>query len=41
VFLLVLYRNYTSKGSRNQGGPLKRPVVVWDRNGTTRGRTPW
>jgi hypothetical protein len=34
-------KNYTQKGKRNQGRPLKRLLDVWDWNGSTSGPTPW
>jgi len=34
-------KNYTPKGTRNQGTPLKRLLDVWDQNASTSGPDPW
>ena len=34
-------KRYSPTGRRNRGRPLKRLLDTWDRNGSTRGLTPW
>ena len=34
-------KHYSPTGRRNYGRPLKRLLDTWDRNGSTRGPTPW
>jgi hypothetical protein len=34
-------KHYCPTGRRNHGGPLKRLLYTWDRNGSTSGPTPW
>ena len=34
-------KHYCPTGRRNHGRPLKRLLDTWDRNGSTRGPTPW
>jgi hypothetical protein len=36
----LINKNYTPKGRRNQGRPLKRLLDAWDRNRSTSGPTP-
>jgi len=39
--LLRVMKHYSPTGRRNHGGPLKRLLDTWDRNGSTSGPTPW
>jgi len=34
-------KHYSPNGRRNHGRPLKRLLDTWDRNGSTRGPSPW
>jgi hypothetical protein len=34
-------KHYSPAGRRNHGRTLKRLLDTWDRNGSTRGPTPW
>jgi len=36
-----IIRNYTARGIRNRGRPLKRLLVMWERNGSRSGPKLW
>jgi hypothetical protein len=39
--LLRVMKHYSPTGRRSHGGPLKRLLDTWDRNGSKSGPTPW